>query len=72
MNAEKATSGKPAADQPPSELDEPMWSVVTFDRREASGLTYAEAVAKLKELELARTAGLCIVTDDAAGRITAA
>jgi len=61
----------PAADETSSELTEPMWSVVSFDRCEASGLTYAEAAEKLAELELNRTAGLCIVTDDAAGRITA-
>jgi hypothetical protein len=54
-----------------SELDKPMWSVVSFERTEASGMTYRDAVAKLADLEANKTSGLCIVTDDAASRVSA-
>jgi hypothetical protein len=52
-----------------SELDSPIWSVVSFERHEASGLTYEEAVKKLTELDADRISGLCIVTDVAALRV---
>ena len=50
------------------ELDAPIWSVVSFERTEASHLNYADAAAKLADLEKQHVAGLCIVTDDAAAR----
>jgi hypothetical protein len=53
-----------------SELDAPIWSVLSFARQEASGLTYDEAVRKCGELDAASVAGLCIVTDEAASRIS--
>lgn len=53
----------------PSELRESIWSVVSFEKCEASGLTYAEAEQKIKELETRNVSGLCIVTDEAADRI---
>ena len=52
-----------------SELNEPRWSVVSFERCEASHLTFAEAGSKLAELDLAKVAGLCIVTDEVAARV---
>lgn len=52
-----------------SELDLPQWSVVSFDAREASGLTYAAAVKLLEEKEAAGVYGLCIVTDDVAAKV---
>ena len=52
-----------------SELDLPMWSVVSFDKCEASGLTYAAASKLMVEKEAARVYGLCIVTDEAAERV---
>ena len=52
-----------------SELDMPIWSVVSFDKCEFSGLKYADAISKLTELESKKVAGLCIVTDDVAARI---
>ncbi|HKP68076.1 MAG TPA: hypothetical protein VJV05_02255 [Pyrinomonadaceae bacterium] len=52
-----------------SELDLPQWSVVSFDVREGSGLTYAAAVDLLAEREAAGVYGLCIITDDAASRV---
>lgn len=58
----------PATD---SELDDPRWSVVSFDRREAGGLSYDQAVNVMSELASHGVAGLCIVTDEAARRIDA-
>jgi hypothetical protein len=54
-----------------NELRLPVWSVVSFERSEASGLTYAEAEQKLSELEAQNFSGLCIVTDETAARIAA-
>lgn len=68
--AKKQRSTPEAADpSAENELEARMWSVVSFERREASGLTYAEAVEKSAELERQKVAGLCIVTDEAAGRV---
>ena len=52
-----------------SELEQPLWSVVSFARREADGLTYTEAEQKLAELDSSGVSGLCIVTTNAAGRV---
>jgi len=52
-----------------SELELPRWSVVSFDKCEASGLTYDAAVKLMVEKEAARVYGLCIITDEAAGRL---
>ncbi len=51
-----------------SELDEPRWSVVSFDKREAGGLTYRQAAELLGVHDKYGTHGLCIITDDAAKR----
>jgi len=56
--------------EPVSELNEPRWSVVSFERCEASHLSFADARAKLAELESKKVAGLCIVTDEAAARVS--
>lgn len=53
---------------PPSELDELRWAVVSFDRTEASGLTYKQALQWMSELDLQGVAGLCLITDEAAER----
>ena len=55
----------------PNELRLPVWSVISFEKCEASGLTYTEAEQKLTELEAQKVSGLCIVTDEVAARITA-
>ncbi len=52
-----------------SELLSKRWSVVSFEKCEASGLAYAEAMRRMAELDAQRMTGLCIVTDDAAARI---
>jgi hypothetical protein len=54
-----------------SELDGPLWSVISFDRCEASGLTYAEAEQNVAALEEQNVPGLCIVTVEAADRVAA-
>jgi len=64
-SAAKSVSGE----DPPSELAEQRWSVVTFESRSASGLTYDEAVQKLDELRAENKFGLCIITDEAAERV---
>jgi hypothetical protein len=59
------------ADRSPivSELDDGCWSVVSFDKREAGGLNYDEAIEVMVELDSFDVNGLCIVTDSAAERI---
>ena len=52
-----------------SELDMPQWSVVSFDKIEASGLTYAAAAKLMAELDAAGSYGLCILTNEAANRM---
>ena len=52
------------------DLDDARWSLVSFDRREAGGLTYAQAVHLMSELDAMDVPGLCIVTDEAAGKLT--
>lgn len=65
QSADKST----VAGDLPNELLQPVWAVVSFERCEASGLTYSEALQKIGELESRSVAGLCIVTIDAAARI---
>jgi hypothetical protein len=60
----------PSHSKPMSELDLPQWSVVSFAQVEASNLTYTEATSLLAELESKKVAGLCIVTDEAASRVS--
>jgi hypothetical protein len=52
-----------------SELDLPLWSVVSFSGVESTGLTYQEARKLLDKLESNKVAGLCIITDMAADRL---
>ena len=52
-----------------SELSQPRWSLVSFERREAGGLTYPQAVSLMAELDSKGVAGLCIITDEAASRL---
>ncbi len=54
----------------PNELREAFWSVISFEKCEASSLTYAEAEQKMWELETQNVSGLCIVTDEVAARIS--
>lgn len=67
---EKTESPAGAANEPARELALPLWSVVSFEKREAKNLTYEEAEAKLAELEKRKVSGLCIITDAAAERMS--
>ena len=68
----KKSSGakRKKTDDAVSELNEPRWSVVSFEERAAQNLTYADAARKLAELAARKVAGLCVITDEAAERIS--
>ena len=70
-NDKEEISGAASAEDFPSELAESIWSVITFDETAASGLTYDEAVRLRIKLEAEKVSGLCIITDEAAARMTA-
>ena len=53
----------------PCDLNEPVWSVVSFDQLEAGGLTHSQASVLLTELAATGVSGLCLVTDTAAARL---
>jgi hypothetical protein len=65
----KLKKNRPTAENAPSELNDPRWSVVSFEARAAGNLTYAQATEKLAELAAQKVAGLCIITDEAAARL---
>jgi hypothetical protein len=52
-----------------SELELPLWSIVTFEDVAMRGLSYEEALKWLEKLNAQNISGLCIVTDEAAARI---
>lgn len=52
-----------------SELNQSIWSVVSFEKCLQSGLTYDEAVLKMEKSATEKKFGLCIVTDEVAQRI---
>jgi hypothetical protein len=54
-----------------SDLDKPVWSVISFHKRQAGGLTYKQASDLLLELDAYDISGLCITTDEAASRLPA-
>ena len=51
-----------------SELEEPIWAVISFEKIEKMNLTYDEASSKLAELDEQDIPGLCVVTNEAAIR----
>ena len=53
-----------------NELEEPRWAVISFERREGAGLTYKQAAQLLGELDSRKVAGLAIVTDEAAAKVS--
>lgn len=69
--AQSEEQNEPETDDFKNELRAPVWSVISFEKREATGLTYAEAEQKIAELEAQNFSGLCIVTDEVAERIAA-
>ncbi|MEP6848299.1 MAG: hypothetical protein ABI999_05535 [Acidobacteriota bacterium] len=68
---ESAVTEEPSVDADLNELEMPIWSVISFEKREVSGFIYEEAFRRLDELEKKRIAGLCIVTDTAASNVPA-
>ncbi len=54
----------------PGELAAPRWSVVTFETVAVSNLSYSEAVKWMRKLGKQKVSGLCIITDEAAARIS--
>jgi hypothetical protein len=52
-----------------SELNEPRWSVVSFESVAVRNLTYDEAKKWLEKLKEQNVSGLCVVTDEAAERL---
>ena len=54
---------------PASELEEPRWSVVSFEGLAAAGLTYFQAVKVMAELDAEKISGLCIVTNETAAKL---
>ena len=63
---EIAAAGEDSA----GELDRAYWSIVTFENVAATNLTYAEALEWMEKLKKENISGLCIVTDEAAARIS--
>ncbi len=49
-----------------SEMNDPRWSVISFERCESTNLTYDKAVQKLQKLAAKGISGLCVVTSEAA------
>jgi len=54
-----------------SDLEKPQWSVLSDRGCEATGLTHEEARRLIHRLGGEGRHGLCIVTDEAAGRMSA-
>ena len=59
----------PAVEAVPGELNQTIWSVVSFEKCLKDGLTYDEAVRTLEKFKKKKMSGLCIITDEAAARI---
>ena len=51
-----------------NELEQPIWAVISFDKIEATGLSYSEAADLLSDLRKQGVYGLALVTADAASR----
>ncbi len=69
QNTIRGADQSEGGDESLNELLRPIWAVVSFERCEATGVTYAEALQTVIELETRSVAGLCVVTADAAARI---
>jgi hypothetical protein len=65
-----ATESSDSSEAVSSELGLSQWSIVTFEGVAVSGLYYEEALKWLERLDKQKISGLCIVTDEAAARIS--
>ena len=70
QNKDVAPADADTSNSPTSDLSENSWSVISFDACAENGLTYDEAIKKMAKLSTERIPGLCIVTDEAASRIS--
>ncbi|HEX8162733.1 MAG TPA: hypothetical protein VF538_12750 [Pyrinomonadaceae bacterium] len=52
-------------------MREQRWSVLSERGREAARLSYADAAALVRTLTGERVHGLCVITDEAAARLSA-
>lgn len=52
------------------ELNEQRWGVLSERGCEAMGLTYAEAAELMRRLKREKISGLCVITDNAAHRVS--
>ncbi len=59
-----------AKENPFCELDEPRWSVISFEKRIGKNLKYTGAAAMLEKLVGEKVSGLCIITDEAAEKMS--
>ena len=69
--AEAVQNIRETAVEPATELDEPRWAVISFERVEGGNLTYPDAERLRADLDARGIAGLCVVTDETAARIAA-
>ena len=53
-----------------SELTEQLWAVLSERGCEAMGLSYVDAHRMMFELKREKVSGLCVITDDAARRVS--
>jgi len=53
-----------------NELNQKLWAVKSERGREASGVTYKEAAQLIQELSKQKIHGLCIITNEAAQRLS--
>lgn len=60
----------PAGEKPLSELDEQIWSVISFEKRVGKNLNYSDAAELLEKLVGEKVSGLCIITDEAAEKMS--
>lgn len=65
-----SANSKNSGDGMRSELSARRWALVSFEKCEVSDVTYAEAADRMAELEREHIPGLCIVTAEAAARMT--
>ncbi|HEX8845247.1 MAG TPA: hypothetical protein VF791_11415 [Pyrinomonadaceae bacterium] len=52
------------------ELSEELWAVLSERGCEASSLSYAQAAELMRRLKRERVSGLCVITNDAARRVS--
>ena len=69
LETEKAENAE-ATENSATELETAQWSVVSFEGVAMSGLSYEEARQWVEKLNAQKISGLCIITDEAAARIS--